>query len=542
MTRHAKKTHAQLFDAVGGGGTHEQQQHHHRHRRLSSTPALHHTSCGGGGTSSSTTADPLLLLLRGGGGGCGLPSSRKERSVSDPGPNALLPLGAGTPVGDMTIAASLFNASSLQRPLVSPTGVLSDFQKLGTDDSLAVVGAVYPSSSGRLPFGAGDNFPEQRSLAAFGAAMNAASGDDIPSDTPSLSAPVRETSITTPVAGSDDDDGSMTAIVENLTSSTPPSSGHLFEDYDLKEAASEMPPLMVLAVAEPQQQLTTLGGGIIKQEEEQNDDLFPSPEDSNSTTDEAAMRELLDEKDRMDIASFISEYNEEMYAQNNKCNNNSMDTENEEMQKIFIRVKEEPLATTSSRPSTPESMATFVGGGTAELSEEAAFDDDDDLDLPPPPQQTAEEVLATAAVVNPGPCRGVVVVQPSTTTPTGYICTATVLTQQPPPPPAAGAPSVAVVPRPVFIRTQSQDSLTRTKNPVLPSIHAELLPLVVPEPRLARYQNQPSAETPFTLEDFEAEAEVTQPPQQLQQQQLTELKGSLFLSDDYNQAYFQPWN
>ena len=81
------------------------------------------------------------------------------------------------------------------------------------------------------------------------------------------------------------------------------------------------------------------------------------------------------------------------------------------------------------------------------------------------------------------------------------------------------------VPKPIFIRTQSQDSLTRTKNPVLPSIHFEGS-LVVPEPKQVRYSSQ----DPFTLE-YEDES-----------QQLTELKGSLFMTDEENQAYFQPWN
>jgi hypothetical protein len=57
------------------------------------------------------------------------------------------------------------------------------------------------------------------------------------------------------------------------------------------------------------------------------------------------------------------------------------------------------------------------------------------------------------------------------------------------------------VPKPIFIRTQSQDSLTRTKNPVLPSIHFEGS-LVVPEPKQVRYSSQ----DPFTL-DYEDEEE-----------------------------------
>jgi hypothetical protein len=173
-------------------------------------------------------------------------------------------------------------------------------------------------------------------------------------------------------------------------------------------------------------------------------------------------------------------------------------------------VKDEPL--TISRPSTPSPPAIVVDQAAKDV---IVFDG------PADPQERA----ITTAITGP-PRRGSAGI--------GYTCTATV----------APAP----VPRPIFIRTQSQDSLTRTKNPVLPSIHAEQL--VVPEPRLARYQHNP--DPPFSLEDFEEEVEeatatatattaasVVAPQQQ---HQLTELKGSLFLSDDYNQSYFQPWN
>lgn len=83
----------------------------------------------------------------------------------------------------------------------------------------------------------------------------------------------------------------------------------------------------------------------------------------------------------------------------------------------------------------------------------------------------------------------------------------------------------SVVPKPVFMRTQSQDSLTRTKNPVLPSIHAEGT-LVVPEPKQNRYSSQ----DPFTLEFAGGDS------------QLAELKGSLFMTDEDSSGYFQPWH
>ena len=81
--------------------------------------------------------------------------------------------------------------------------------------------------------------------------------------------------------------------------------------------------------------------------------------------------------------------------------------------------------------------------------------------------------------------------------------------------------------RNILLRTQSQDSITRTKNPVLPSIHAETC-LVVPEPNQVKYP----AGNGQLLFGFSEERE----------EQFTELRGSLFLSEDYSQSYFQPWN
>ena len=83
--------------------------------------------------------------------------------------------------------------------------------------------------------------------------------------------------------------------------------------------------------------------------------------------------------------------------------------------------------------------------------------------------------------------------------------------------------------RSIFLRTPSQDSITRTKNPVLPSIHTETC-LVVPEPNTVKY---PSSSNLLFSGD---EREVVET--------LTELRGSLFLSDEYGQQYnlHQPWN
>ena len=89
-------------------------------------------------------------------------------------------------------------------------------------------------------------------------------------------------------------------------------------------------------------------------------------------------------------------------------------------------------------------------------------------------------------------------------------------------------PSHSLKPRNVLLRTQSQDSITRTKNPVLPSIHAETC-LVVPEPNQVKYPAAGGGQLLFGLSEE-------------REDQLTELRGSLFLSEDYGHSYFQPWN
>jgi hypothetical protein len=531
--------------------------------------------------------------------------------------NTALAVAAAVDDPTLAIFAATGPSSAGQQPrgLVSPTGVLNDFEKLGTHEGEEnLPGYLQSSAGGRLPFTAGGGgFAPYVTLDT--SAVAAVAGRDPAAAAPclirgsviaqagggqlsaglqaaaaanasSLAVPLLgDTSITTPLGGSDDDDNEedksmMTAIRVGpaVTLRESPSEG-LFDTYDLKgggpATTTAGDPLMLLTTRPPARfpprSLIPGGGGgsTIKQEVDNTmDTMFPSPEDSNSTTEEATMRELLDEKDRMDIASFISEYNNEIYAQSCGDSSNkgrstvsSMETE-DEMTKIFIRVKEEPMSAAAAQSSSPGAAAAATvyslgsSGAAAAMGESpdeedakhvlVAFDDDlVDQPLPISSQQPQERAAETP--VNPGPTAN-------------YICTATVLTTQSPLTANMAGAAAAVTPRPIFIRKQSQDSLTRTKNPVLPNIHAELLPLVVPEPRQARYQHQPTAEPPFSLDDFDAEevsgvatavAAVTSPsptpPSLLPQQQqpppqLTELKGSLFLSDDYSQSYFQPWN
>ena len=90
-------------------------------------------------------------------------------------------------------------------------------------------------------------------------------------------------------------------------------------------------------------------------------------------------------------------------------------------------------------------------------------------------------------------------------------------------------PVIQAKARAIYLRTQSQDSLTRTKNPVLPSIHAEST-LVVPEPKVVKY--------PVTGQDNSVSLDFTED----QEDGLADLKGQLFLSEEYGQNIFQPWN
>ena len=81
-----------------------------------------------------------------------------------------------------------------------------------------------------------------------------------------------------------------------------------------------------------------------------------------------------------------------------------------------------------------------------------------------------------------------------------------------------------------FLRTPSQDSITRTKNPVLPSIHTETC-LVVPEPNSVKYPHQQLLFTP----GHDDSRDMTET--------LTELRGSLFFTDDQHySSLHQPWN
>ena len=354
MTRHAKKTHQQFYDPE-------------QLRLMTPTPTK-------------------LEIAR---------SSRSERSVSDPGP----------------APRSRLSPEKLN-PVTSPTHVVVDFQKLGTED------ASDQSSSLSYLISPERNFlAEERKPSALYSTSDLLGHNTIPGLSPT---PEEQLFIIPDKINASMSDNPVELLDQSqlLSFDIKPSPQILERKY------TEMPPLIPI-------------------EPEHLKKLESYSEDSNSA--ENAMKELLEEKDNIDFDSFISEIEDDIFEKK-PLRISSI---------AYTEIKDEPR----SCPGSP---------GRADL-----------LTFP-----RVDEISGFCTNIETKP-----------------------------------------VPKPIFIRTQSQDSLTRTKNPVLPSIHFEGS-LVVPEPKQVRYSSQ----DPFTLE-YEDES-----------QQLTELKGSLFMTDEENQAYFQPWN
>lgn len=363
MTRHAKKTHQQFYEPD--------------RQRPPSTP-------------TPSRVEPAR-------------NSRKERSVSDPGP---FPSSRFSPDG------------SGIRTLNSPSGVLSEFQKLGTADRLNSSSNISDLLREKDDLLSREDRLEPLYTCPPNSTQNSISVIKKRNEQIYI---IPEKSLN--AKGCVDPEGALNQSQMHMFD-IKPTLEPLFKTYSDPSAPSP--------------------GSL---EDDKKMEIYS--EDSNST--ENAMKELLEEKDKIDFDSFINEISEDIFQKKQQLLSPV---------KIFCDVKDEPR----SRPATPEAapnpLISFPGG--------------DEMD--------------------------------------GYGCSPLPDTKP-------------VLPKPVFLRTQSQDSLTRTKNPVLPSIHAEGN-LIVPEPKQLRY----SSHDPFTL-DFEDEGN-----------QLTELKGSLFMSDEDNQAYFQPWN
>jgi len=469
MTRHAKKTHASFY---------ENNKPLPERTRLISTPALDKSS------------DQELPR-----------SSRKERSISDPGP--------------IPVSPSL--NKSEQEKLVGEgvsAQVAHEFQNLVTQDSFdknkpqtlpvqrQVI--VHPSSISdsfnRLPMAAkrinenADSFKpgflqiRTPNITRPNMSLKAQSIQTKPCETPILfptNLPQNGLNFTQPgllnmyAQGDEDQVRSREHITDGqnlLYSSDILAQKENFQINDMqakREKTSirvpETPP------ADEFQRLMTLERkSVIIKEEESSQEFY-----EEDLPDENTIKELLNEKDRIDLTSFMTDLNDDlpptvMVRKKVYLSPPSPSMGDDGLLQKYMEenlIKMEP----NSRPSSPMD-SSLIQENFDETNEQFATFEQDSAPQSFPPH---------------------------------------LIPLQPRPP------------RTIFIRTQSQDSLTKTKNPVLPSIHTESS-LVVPEPSQIKY---PATQNQLFL-GFGDEKD----------DQLTELRGSLFLSDDYGQSYFQPWN
>ena len=387
MTRHAKKTHHQFYEPT--------------RQRLPSTPST-----------------PLRAEA--------VKTTRKERSISDPGPfhspaysldddaEVAAFIGSGPQSGPPTSTLGFHKLAAL-----SPSSVISDRETVaGTRDSSGKRETVIFRSLSRTG-------PCLDSKSVLYGALN-------PDEDP---APHIYT-IPEKVIGPDIVNLEP-EVVNNFA--LKPETVHAASSSVVSSYSS-------LAVPLP-----------LHQDDVKTEQMYTKSENAPSLPTDGSISQLLSEKSSIDFDSFICEMGGDFFGKRSLSLDRSPGH--------YCEIKEEP----GSRPASPSRL------DSAERILEYAREDD--LSVYPG---------SSSAAANSSQDRVVIV-------------------------------------KPVFMRTQSLDSMTRTKNPVLPSIHAEGT-LVVPEPKQNRYSSQ----DPFTIE-FSDEA------------QLTELKGSLFLADEDSQGYFQPW-
>jgi len=203
--------------------------------------------------------------------------------------------------------------------------------------------------------------------------------------------------------------------------------------------------------------------------------------DNNLGEDVRAFKELLAEKESMDFNTFMNDISDEG---NPPVLNNS-----NSKKKLFLNPPSPSLTEDSLLPKYLEESL---------------------IKLEPPSSPTSMD--STSGIAPPG-----------------FPASNAQFSPQPPLATSHPFPVIQAKARAIYLRTQSQDSLTRTKNPVLPSIHAEST-LVVPEPKVVKY--------PVTGQDNSVSLDFTEE----QEDGLADLKGQLFLSEEYGQNIFQPWN
>jgi len=431
MTRHAKKTHANFYDS----------SERLERTRLISTPL--------------PGEEEEELVVR---------PSRKERSVSDPGPPLLLSRELKVPSYSSKVEPLNEMAESTQQlhQLPNQQKVIEEFEKLVTQDTLDLVkvGEEVVASS----------VQQQQQVTTV---------SSVPSETGFLSLPSKRIIKASSVieqqqAGCRErfvlNNGQYFSLSQHQQQpSNPISPENNTKDLsDMQDEGRDHP--MQVKVQE-----ATAANDMLKflLKEERNG-LF----DNNIGEDVRAFKELLAEKESMDFNTFMNDISDEG---NPAVLNNSK-------KKLFLNPPSPSLTEDSLLPKYLEESL---------------------IKLEPPSSPTSMDSTSEIAA--------------------GFPTSNAQYSPQPPLATSHPFPVIQAKARAIYLRTQSQDSLTRTKNPVLPSIHAEST-LVVPEPKVVKY--------PVTGQDNSVSLDFTED----QEDGLADLKGQLFLSEEYGQNIFQPWN
>jgi len=435
MTRHAKKTHANFYDS----------SERLERTRLISTPL--------------PGEEEEELVVR---------PSRKERSVSDPGPPLLLSRELKVPSYSSKVEPLNEMAESTQQlhQLPNQQKVIEEFEKLVTQDTLDLVkvGEEVVASS-----------VQQQQVTTV---------SSVPSETGFLSSLpskriIKASSVIEQQAGCRDrfvlNNGQYFTLSQqhHQQPSNPisPPETNTKDVSDMQDEARDHP--MQVKV----QQATAANDMLKFLLKEERNGLF----DNNLGEDVRAFKELLAEKESMDFNTFMNDISDEG---NPPVLNNS-----NSKKKLFLNPPSPSLTEDSLLPKYLEESL---------------------IKLEPPSSPTSMDSTSEIAAGFP-------------TSNAQFSPTLPPLATSHP------FPVIQAKARAIYLRTQSQDSLTRTKNPVLPSIHAEST-LVVPEPKVVKY--------PVTGQDNSVSLDFTED----QEDGLADLKGQLFLSEEYGQNIFQPWN
>lgn len=381
MTRHAKKTHPEFFTSTTENGG---------DRRLASTP-----------TPSNLEAAK---------------NSRKERSISDPGPvqPALLSMtcsNTGTPLDN--------------RPLLSPSRVVYELERLGTGDTRSSHQSMSSNSSHLIR---GNSSVMKHDMTTPSHELFS----KIKEENESCKYPPQPTSSVSVIVSS--------AATRNVLAEQEP---------PIVKSENCYNPYYTPCSSKQQNQQHLLNQPMNSYYEDRSDTLDVSVKSEHSNIEE--MKHFMEEKDKMDMAIYLKDIDNEIFDNKQQIVNFDYSSS----------IKEEP----HSRPETPSNNQALKN-------------------------QTMQQIISS--IVNFQPSLNLDEDRYSSSVPRSDKNTY----------------------KQSLLRTQSQDSITRTKNPVLPNIYTEGT-LVVPEPKQVHYCGQDS----FALFGEESQ----------------------FLTDEDGQNCYQPW-